>query len=600
MLLGLAFALRLYELDAVPLRGDEAFAVRYWADSPIETVRLAKEEPHPLGTFLSFWVWKKIAGDSEFAMRYFPLLGNLVGVASLAALGKRLFRTSNIALLGAAFWAVNPFQIWHSQDVRNYAIWAGLSPLAMWLFVRAADTDRRHDWTLYLVAELAALYVFFLEGLLLFVHGLYILILRRSRKTIRHAAVVWALLGLLLIPWLGQLWFLAHSGYEGNLERSNPGRLLTWFLPVLLTGDTFKAPWEIILPLVWCLLIAVALIWSGRVARLHLWLVLWIVVPAGLLLVAATRMSVFHPRYLIALTPALLLLMVSALGSLPQQRASRLIQFGLLVTRIIGFSTLYSYYQGENPKSPDWPALAADLASRTGEKELILRAFPDPAFNYYYDGAAKENSIIPGVSISAQLAPEINYFDAIWLVGQSPETETYLNERLQNLGTYTLAGFTITQYRKWEISPPEITQKADVRFGDMVRLIGFTVQGGGTPDTPITVLLYWDPLLQAEIDYKVFVHLIGPPHPESGSPLWDQDDHQPRFGFASTTTWEPGALIRDPYHLLARPNPELPQGTYTLQVGFYDPETNTRLPVTDTDGTDVGDSYPLQVFDWSH
>jgi len=39
-----------------------------------------------------------------------------------------------------------------------------------------------------------------------------------------------------------------------------------------------------------------------------IWLTAWIVIPAVLLSLAATRMNVFHPRYLIAITPVLLLL----------------------------------------------------------------------------------------------------------------------------------------------------------------------------------------------------------------------------------------------------------------------------------------------------
>ncbi|MCZ2094913.1 MAG: glycosyltransferase family 39 protein [Anaerolineae bacterium] len=143
LIAGLAFALRLYRLDALPLRGDEAFSVRYVAADPRDTLRdLVRREPHPLGTFISFWAWKQAAGDSEFAMRYLPLLGNLIGVAAVAQLGRRLLRSAPAGLIAAALWAVNPYLIWHAQDVRNYAIWAGLSPLALWLFLRAADWGR--------------------------------------------------------------------------------------------------------------------------------------------------------------------------------------------------------------------------------------------------------------------------------------------------------------------------------------------------------------------------------------------------------------------------------------------------------------------------
>jgi hypothetical protein len=102
-------------------------------------------------------------------------------------------------------------------------------------------------------------------------------------------------------------------------------------------------------------------------------------------------------------------------------------------------------------------------------------------------------------------------------------------------------------------------------------------------------------LAQADIDYTVFVHLIGPPHP---GPLWDQEDHRPLYGFASALAWEVGALYRDPYHLLENPALALAPGEYAIEVGFYDPATNKRLIVLDSDGSALGDSYTLLTLRW--
>jgi hypothetical protein len=114
----------------------------------------------------------------------------------------------------------------------------------------------------------------------------------------------------------------------------------------------------------------------------------------------------------------------------------------------------------------------------------------------------------------------------------------------------------------------------------------------------MTVLLYWEPLARSKtVDYKVFVHLIGPPHPD-GNPVWDQEDHPPLNGFASTLAWDPGTRYRDPYHLLENPAITLVSGSYSIEVGFYDPATNERLPVVDAEGKTVGDSYPLTMFEW--
>jgi hypothetical protein len=603
-LFGLAFVLRLYRLDAVPLRGDEAFAVRYWARPPGQVLGgFAEREPHPVGTFFGFWAWKSAVGDSEFAMRYLPLLGNLIGVAAVAALGKRLFRDRAVALLAAAFWAINPFQIWHAQDARNYALWAGFSPLAMWLFLRAADANRRRDWALYVLAEAVALYTFFLEALLLVVQALYLLVRRVPRSVVRRALLAWAILAVLLIPWLVQLWYLSRSGYQGTTEQSHPVKLVTWFLPTLLTGGVFQPPWKAILPVVWCGLVALGLRNSAPDReRTTLWLATWVVVPAGLLLIAALQTSIFDPRYLIAITPPLLLLMARAIRPVRSlvgfRRGLLSVSLALLITPLLGLDTLAGYYRGDHPKSPDWPALALYLEDRARPGDLILLTQTDPALRYYYHGSADDDSLVPGADIPAQLRPELNFYPTIWLIGRSPAAETYLQDHLQVLSFHTLSSFSIMQFRRWVPSDQEIAVKTDVTFGDIARLKGYTIQGPDAASRALVVLLYWEPLAQSTLDYKVFVHLVGPPRPNDGSPLWDQEDHPPLYGFASTLAWETSILYRDPYHLLENPAIDLAPGTYTIQIGFYDPDATTRLPVHGVGGADLGDSFTLITFDW--
>jgi len=307
LILGLAFALRAFRLDAVPLRGDEGFTVRYWAADPRNLVHdVRRQEPHPVGTFVAFWAWKQTAGDTELAMRYLPLLGNLIGVAAMAGLGRRLLHSERAGLIAAALWAINPHLIWHAQDVRNYAIWAGLSALALWLFVRAADRNRPRDWLLYAAAETLALYTFFLEAFFVAGQALYLLLARRDRRVLRAAVAAWALVGILLIPLFVQVYFFTQTGYRGAVGDADPVALLTEFLPTLLIGDVPPAPWDAALPLAWIALVAVA--WTLRKPprpRVGAWLALSVLIPAGLLLIAAGRMSVFHPRYILAATPAL-------------------------------------------------------------------------------------------------------------------------------------------------------------------------------------------------------------------------------------------------------------------------------------------------------
>lgn len=602
--LALAFVLRLAALDTVPLRGDEAFAVRIWADDPGTVLRdLADVEPHPLGTFFGFYAWKHAAGDSAFAMRYLPLLGNWLGVAAVASLARRLFRDNRIALLAALLWTIHPHLIWHAQDVRNYAIWSGLSPVALWLFLRAADTNHPRDWALYVLAEAASLYVFFLEIFLLPVQGLYLLLFHRRRSTLTRAVTAWGALGVLLIPWLVQAWFISQSGYRGATANADPVQLLTWILPTLLTGDTFAALLEWLFPLAWIALAGFTLWITIQNRRLALWITLWIALPAALLLFASTRMSIFHPRYLIALTPALVLITARALippsepaASVP--RMMGVVPLLLLAVPLLGLSTLIDYYQHDPPKAPNWPALTTYLEHRAQPGDLIVQTLPDPAFVYYYDGMADEIALTPEKDILAQLQ-EINTHRTIWLVGRNPDAETYLDTHMQRVSFHTIAEFSVMQFRTADIANDNIV-RADTSFGDIVLLDGLIVQGPDPITQAITVLLFWEPKdhiaspNDADTGYKVFVHLTGPPNPAAeGSPLWDQDDHFPFGDRAATTRWEIGAPFRDAHHLLEDPALALAPGQYTLLVGFYDETTNKRLPVFDAQGNDLGDTYPL-------
>ncbi len=390
-LFALAFGLRLYRLDAVPLRGDEAFAVRYWAAPPGDVIRgdWFETEPHPLGTYFGFWAWKNAAGDSEFAMRYLPLLGNLIGAAAIAALARRLFHDPRAACLAALLWAVNPYLIWHAQDVRNYALWAGFSPLAMGLFLRAVDHNRPRDWAIYVLAELLALHTFFLEAFVLVAQGAVLLLLRRSRPVLRRAVFAWAVLAVLLIPWFVQLSVLAGSGYEGTTESFSAARLIDWVFPSLLVGDELDSPWIALFYLAWVAIIVAAR--GLRRAQPAKLLILWLSIPVALWLAAVTRMDIFHPRYLIGLTPVLLLTMAAPM--VLRRGVSRWAAWtGGAVIVLMGLNTLAGYYRGEHPKAGDWPALAAYLSSRAQPGDLVVQTMADPAFGYYYRGEADETS----------------------------------------------------------------------------------------------------------------------------------------------------------------------------------------------------------------
>ena len=94
--------------------------------------------------------------------------------------------------------------------------------------------------------------------------------------------------------------------------------------------------------------------------------------------------------------------------------------------------------------------------------------------------------------------------------------------------------------------------------------------------------MYWSVLSAAPADYTVFVHLIGPANPATGSTVWAQADSQPAGATYPTSRWRKGELILDPYSL--KVPPEAPPGEYQIVTGMYNLATGMRVPLFDEKG----------------
>lgn len=385
----IAAALRILGIGAQSLRGDEAFTARYWTLPLAELTApdgLAWREPHPFGAFLIFGAWRALAGESEVALRTLPALINLIGAAAVYVLARRLFRgrgSAQAGLWALLLWACNPYLIWHSQDVRNYALWAGMSALALYMLIRAADRGTWRDWALYALVEIIALYLFFLEGFMLALHALYVLMVRR--RALRAWLMALAAIIVAHIPSLVQGVALAQSGYGGTRGSADLA-LLPNFWAVLLLGELSAPAFGAAVLIV--LLVGVLFL----PAHLRLYFALSLSLPLIALFVIATRLNVFDPRYILAIIP---------FGTLVLARVASQVRapFGVLIgVALIGvqLAALAPYRAESYQKALDWRAWAAFLREQTTADDtlIVTPADPpsgatDPAIGYYYPAPAR-------------------------------------------------------------------------------------------------------------------------------------------------------------------------------------------------------------------
>ncbi len=122
--------------------------------------------------------------------------------------------------------------------------------------------------------------------------------------------------------------------------------------------------------------------------------------------------------------------------------------------------------------------------------------------------------------------------------------------------------------------PEHASFGAEASFGgDTIRLLGYDTASGAQQ---LTLTLWWQAAATPSQDYKRFVHLYAP----QTETVVAQSDAMPRDWTYPTTLWMAGEVVSETVTLdLAK----IPEGTYRLGVGWYDPETGDRLTAVTPD-----------------
>ena len=589
----LGFALRFYHLNTVPLRGDEAFTVLHWMREPLAQTlaNIATVDPQAPLSYALYRGWGLLMGTSEYVARILPALLSVIAIPTMYALGHRL-KDSRLGLLAAFLWAINPEQIWHAQDARNYAIWAVLSLLAVWLALRALEKRRRVDWLLYIAAGVLAAYVYYLELFIIVVLNLYVLfIYGRERRLLLHWIGAEAIIGLILAPWYLQPRLLVGSGYGGTGGHFEALQWITRFIPALTFGTNLPANFLSYLAPVIALVLLISLVLALRRSRQQaVLLAFWGTIPLVLLGIVSTKLNVFEPRYVLAVAPVYILLLGMLIVALPYD-----VLKGWLIVAVVLVSsfTLKNYYfSSDYAKSPDWRALASYLSKNTQPGDWVTQAAADESFTFYcneYHVASNCDDKLPAspgqpkAEIDQLLTMRTQQHSAIWYVASLTDwqnghtAEDWLKANMQQVRSTSADGLPALEFKPWQVSSAEITSTPLATFGDSIELVGIKTSTEPTDD--LNVWLYWRALEPTSAPQKVFLHLGTPDQ------IVTQDDHYPQNGRISTDSWEVGMVYRDIYTL---PLNGVPTGDYSLAVGFYDPETNRRLPVGN------GDSFTIQ------
>lgn len=174
LLTGLGLVLRLLGLGARPLWFDEVISAVYARQDWSDLLRLNAGDNHPPGYYLALKVWIGLFGREDWVIRLLSVGPGVAAIWLTWLIGRKLFPTQvGIALAATGLMAVSLFQVYFSQEARNYSSLEFLVLLATFFWLRALDTNRRLDWLGMGLAGVAGLFCNFTTAFYLLALGLF-------------------------------------------------------------------------------------------------------------------------------------------------------------------------------------------------------------------------------------------------------------------------------------------------------------------------------------------------------------------------------------------------------------------------------------------
>jgi 4-amino-4-deoxy-L-arabinose transferase-like glycosyltransferase len=612
----LGFGLRVAGLEQQALWVDEASTVLGARNSLLALIPYSLTDTFPPLHFMLLHLLMAAAGESEFATRFLSVAAGLLVVPGVY-LAVRAVAGPTWGAVGAFLAAISPYQVYFSQEVRGYALLAGLMALSLALWLRLTTTPTRRDWVAYWLVTAGAVYTQYLAlgplGVLWSVWAWRAWRDRRQRRAmllgvggVGALVAPWALLAVVaaLQPDTGSPTAgvgnspVAHLLMIWRAGAVEVGRLpldaaLRTALVALPLGETIPVePWLPVALAVWALALLGALPfgrgWPTRGAGLAL--LLCVVLPVGASLLTSLPTNRPHwPKYFIASSPALLALL--ALGgrtvwaAVPRRVAPVAVGGLLTALAVAAAPALVNNLSDPRYFRSDFRPEMARLARLSPPGTAFVAngptAFAD--FWYYYRGGLTFLS-----PADPALIDRLGSTPVVWLIKNEPvdfdpdgRIERWLTEHAYRTADWYPANMRFSLYGRE--GALVAAGESGARLGASVELAGWTVRQqtlGG--QAALLVDLSWRVVGSVPAGLTTYLAVLD----EAGRP-WAQRDLPAGGGFRPSEQWPVGGTVRDRLGLLLPAG--MPRGRYRVVVGLYRPDGARLAASTGGDRIVLGD-----------
>ena len=360
--------------------------------------------------------WDKVFPDTEFSLRFPPLLFGLGAIFLSYQVARTIFNRG-IALLTCLLLSISPVHIWYSAEARPYAGMMCFLLLALLALLKlqepaALSARARAGWfcIYFLSLLLGTLSHLYMAVPVVFLSGISVLHRKRALTFLALNAVILLLLACVL--WYKHRFFGHIPTGADYLRPFSLWEAWLLFFNWYSTGNTLAqigrdtAGWRnLSLASLFCQLFYCALFVKGLVTALRghtgsgrRWGAITVgflfCIPLFLLAInAAGLRSSYIERSCFVALPFFFMVLAHAVMPVKQNRWSLLLLTGLLL--LSGLSTLwmfrYPYSCAVGSCKPDWRSAASYLRrdiGTSGRKAAIVGPLADRSLPYYDDGFA--------------------------------------------------------------------------------------------------------------------------------------------------------------------------------------------------------------------
>ena len=435
------FVLRATGLTSQSMWWDEVFSLDLAGQS---LTNIIHGDFHPPLYHLLLSGWIKLAGSSDFAVRYLSVMFGTLLIPLAYSTARQILNHKTGQMAGLLV-ATSPALLWYSQEARMYILVALIYLGLIWLFHRLTDPNKPKApaklWLALALLEAAGLYThyFIAVGISwLFVaflcrltiipiikcryapSGFHVSRITHHGSNLKYFVLSQTLVFVLYLPWLPV--FRSLQSRYNPIDATPPalGVYISqiWHsfnagsLAIVGHHDLFMVLSTSVAGLIGTLLLIV-LIW-GHSRPTHLWLLGHTVVPLVVIYLVMQVRPFFHPRYVVMLVPPLLISIAGLISSAtfhtkftPISRIpatyqlSRITHHASRITSLISLTTFltclttfttatYAFTTTPHYQRDDLRGLANHFSVTTSSGDGIIFGYLDHPFRRYYNSSETE------------------------------------------------------------------------------------------------------------------------------------------------------------------------------------------------------------------